>query len=452
MLYYRSVGAWRSLVARTVRDREVASSSLAAPTIPLTKMGPQGPFFVPAPRSSLFGKAGSCPSRSELCSSLCHLRCLMSDVIGLLRELVAIPSVNPCGHQLDDIHGEQRMVDFLTHWLEQRGLDYELQEVWPGRSNVLVRVEGLHGPSVVFEAHMDTVEIDNMEIEPFTPELRDGRVYGRGSCDCKASLAAALLALEATAKRGVPPGDVTLAATVDEEFRFSGVKFLVKHGFRADGGVVGEPTNLDLIIAHKGALRLQLVTHGKAVHSSEPHKGESAIFHMGHVLAALEEYGRELETRPQHELCYGPTMSVGMIRGGSAPNIVPDRCEIAIDRRVMPGESLEIVEQELRQWLSDRLTGVPWELQVVLADGGLEGQADSAIARRCAAAIDKVKGGHTVRGVQYGTDASKLAVAGIPSVVIGPGDIAQAHTAVEWVAVAEVEQALEIYKTIVWES
>ena len=318
----------------------------------------------------------------------------MTDVVSLLRDLVAIPSVNPCGGPSDDHHGEARVVAFLADWLRTRRIDFSLQEVWPGRHNVIAALAGAGGPSLAFEAHTDTVETLNMEIEPFAPELREGRVYGRGSCDCKASLAAMLVALEQTAARGVPPGDVTLAATVDEEFRFSGVKHLVDQGFRADGAVVGEPTDLDLVIAHKGALRAQVITHGRAAHSSEPQKGESAIFHMGRVLGALEAYGAELATRPPHPLVAGPTVSVGLIHGGSAPNIVPDRCEIALDRRVTPLERIPDVEAEVRQWLDDHLPGIPWEVRVVLADGGLAGAADSPIARRCAAALDRVLGTH----------------------------------------------------------
>lgn len=372
----------------------------------------------------------------------------MPDVVSLLAELVALPSVNPCGGPLDDLHGEGRVVSFLADWLRAQKLDFELQEVWPGRHNVIARLEGGDGPSLVFEAHTDTVEIHNMEIEPFTPRIADGRLYGRGSCDCKASLAAMLIALLQTAQRGTPPGPITLVAAVDEEFRFTGVKHLVGGGFRADGAVVGEPTGLNLVIAHKGALRAQIITHGRAAHSSEPHKGESAIFHMGHLLLALEEYGRELAHYPRHALVQGPTVSVGLISGGSAPNIVPDRCEIAIDRRVTPLEEIAEVEESLQRWLTEHLPGITWEYRTVLADGGLDGSADSFVAQRCAAALDRVTGRHSVAGVQYGTDASKFAAAGTPAVVLGPGDIAQAHTTLEWIDLEQVETAGLVYREI----
>ena len=374
----------------------------------------------------------------------------MTGPVALLRELVATPSINPYTGACDDTHGETRMVAFLTDWLQARGIDHELQEVLPGRQNVIARLRGGDAPSLVFEAHMDTVEISGMEIAPFDPVVRDGKLYGRGACDCKAAMAGMLTALEQTAQRGTPPGEVTFAATIDEEYRFRGVKHLVDHGFRADGAVVGEPTGLQLVIAHKGALRAQVVTHGRAAHSSEPHKGESAIYHMARVLAAIEEYAAELATRPQHSLVFGPTVSVGEIHGGQAANIVADRCEISVDRRVTPLEDPDQVEAELRQWLSDRLTGMTWEMNVLLADGGLDGTPDSAIATRVAAAMRKVTGGCAIGGVQYGTDGSKFAASGTPAVVFGPGSIAQAHTAVEWVEVEQVELAARVYAEIMW--
>ncbi|MBU0606775.1 MAG: M20/M25/M40 family metallo-hydrolase, partial [Armatimonadetes bacterium] len=199
--------------------------------------------------------------------------------------------------------------------------------------------------------------------------------------------------------------------------------------------------------AHKGALRGQIVTHGKAAHSSQPDQGESAIFHMARVLTALEQYGEELARRPRHPLLGGATVSVGLITGGSAPNIVPDRCEISVDRRVLPTEELPAVETELRDWLTQHAP-VPWEMEATLSDNGMEGSPDSAIVRRCGEALDAVVGGHEIAGVQYGTDASKLARAGTPSVVLGPGNIGQAHTAVEWIETAQVETAVEVYRRI----
>jgi acetylornithine deacetylase/succinyl-diaminopimelate desuccinylase family protein len=374
----------------------------------------------------------------------------MDDLLKLLCDLISIPSVSPTEGPLDDRHGEARMVAYLADRLTPQGIDIEIQEVFPGRENLIAHLSGRSGPSLVFEAHTDTVEVHNMTHEPFVPVVREGQVWGRGACDCKASLAAMLIAFEEAARRGTPPGDLTLAATCDEEYRFAGVRHLLDHGFRAEAAVVGEPTNLELVVVHKGALRLRLLTHGVACHSSEPSKGDNAIYHMARVVSALEAYGKILATRPPHPLVQGPTLSVGLITGGQAPNIVPDRCEVTVDRRLVPGESVTSAQEELLGYLAERLVGVPWESQLILADPPMELATDSPFVERCGRAVDRVLGSHVVTGVQYGTDASKFAEAGMAAVVIGPGDIAQAHTATEWVAVEQVEQARRIYEEIIW--
>lgn len=375
----------------------------------------------------------------------------MTPVIDLLCDLIALPSVNPAAGVPDDTQGEGRVVDYLAARFTAAGLDYELQEVLPGRHNVLARLSGHGGPSLVLESHTDTVRADNMIIEPFRPEARLGRVYGRGACDDKASLAAMIVAVERASRRGAPPGEVTLAATCDEEYRFRGVKHLVDSGFRADGAVVGEPTDLRLITAHKGALRATLATRGVAAHSSDPARGENAIYRLGRVLAALEAYAEELQTRPGHPLVQGPTACVGMIQGGMAPNIVPDYCELSLDRRILPGEDPLTVEPEVRRWLTERCPGVDWEMELHLLVSGLDTPLAAPISQRVARALQRVRGGYEAAGVQYGTDACQFADHGIPAIVLGPGSIQQAHTAEEWVEIEQVEQAVAVYEAIIWD-
>lgn len=374
----------------------------------------------------------------------------MSPVLELLCELVALPSVNPGAGEPDELHGESRVVRYIADWLSARKLDYELQEVLPGRHNLLTRLEGGSGPSLVFEAHTDTVGVQNMDIPPFSPTLQDGRIYGRGACDCKASLAAMLWALTEIAATGAPPGTLTFVAACDEEYRYRGVKQLVESGFRADGAIVGEPTQLQLVIAHKGALRAKISTKGRAAHSSQPEQGENAIFYMAEVLKALQEYAQSLRRRPSHPLLGSPTLSVGQIVGGLAPNVVPDYCEINIDRRVLPAEDLPQVEAEIRQWL-EKHAPVPWEMEIILADVGLESRPDSPLVTSCRNALKRLGFCSDVVGVPFGTDASKFAHSGTPAVVFGPGNIAHAHTAVEWIETQQVEQAAEVYRLMALE-
>ena len=373
----------------------------------------------------------------------------MIDVVELLREMISTPSVSCAVYgQPDDTHGEARMVELITTFFGTHHIDYEVQDVWPGRQNVLAHVEGGDGPSLLLESHTDTVEIENMDIEPFTPDIRNGRVYGRGACDDKASLAAMMIGLVNAAEKGMA-GDVTLACTADEECGFGGAKKLVESGFRADGCVVGEPTELRLIIAHKGACRLKVLTHGTCAHSSEPHKGDNAIYHMAELIGALREHAELLTRRAAHPLVGSPTCSVGMIHGGQMPNIVPDLCEIILDRRMVPGEEMEQVVAELEEVIGrtaeDRFG---WSTEITLGGHPLETQPDCWVVQRVARALEATGADANPGGVQYGTDASAFARAGIPGVVIGPGSIQQAHTAVEWVEIEQVRKAALIYERI----
>ncbi|NPV48767.1 MAG: M20 family metallopeptidase [Armatimonadetes bacterium] len=376
----------------------------------------------------------------------------MSDVVALLQQLVAIPSVSPMGNPPGRGEGEGEIARALVSRLRAAGFACEVSEGAPGRPNVVARLAGGDGPATIFEAHMDTVSAADMVRDPFAASLEHGRLFGRGACDDKAALAAMVVALEETARRGTPPGDIILAATADEEYSGSGVQHLIDQGLRADGAVVGEPTSLRLVVAHKGAVRLRITTHGLAAHSSEPDKGENAIYLMAPLIEALRGYAESLGSRQAHPLVGRPTCSIGTIHGGQAPNIVPSECSIVVDRRLLPDEQPEAAEAEVRAWLTQHCPGVAWEMSVMLYGIGMDTPVEAPIVGKCADALDRVLGGHEIAGVQYGTDASRLSRAGIPSVVLGPGDIAQAHTADEWVEVAQVEQAVAVYREIMWPS
>ncbi len=373
----------------------------------------------------------------------------MSEVIELLRAMVATPSVScgSCGEP-DATHGESRMVELVAEFWDRHHVDYQIQEVHPGRDNVIARVEGGSGPSLLLEAHTDTVEVENMVIEPFDPVVKAGRVYGRGSCDDKASLAAMMIGVRNAAEQGLA-GTVTMAAAADEEYGFHGARKLVESGFMAEGAVVGEPTGLQLVIAHKGACRLNISTYGTAVHSSRPHEGDNAIYAMAEIVRGLRDYADALYQRPQHPLVGGPTCCVGMISGGQAPNIVPDRCEVSVDRRVIPGEDMPVVEEEIRNTIAAAVGDeITWDLELSLAGLPLETDPECGIVLRACQAIGAVTGDTKLVGAQYGTDAAAFSRSGIPSVVVGPGSIEQAHTAVEYVDIDQVERAALIYEEL----
>jgi acetylornithine deacetylase len=299
----------------------------------------------------------------------------------------------------------------------------------------------------MFEAHQDTVPTDNMTIEPFTPRVENGRLYGRGSCDIKGGMAS-MLAAFARLAREKPRGaaNVVMACTIDEEYTFTGVTHLVKLPLKVDMAVVAEPTDLNIVNAHKGGAGWHLVTPGKACHSSAPDKGINAIYRMGRLLVAVERYAKELQASRNDPVLGRPTVSVGIIQGGTSHNTVPDRCRIEIDRRIVPGEDPKTVADHLEAWLKSQPdvdfpfeTIKPWK-----AKGPLSPKGSEELTALLGQAINAVVGSHKVMGVPYGTDASTIAEAGIPSVVFGPGDIGKAHTCDESVPTAEVEQAAEV--------
>jgi acetylornithine deacetylase len=372
-----------------------------------------------------------------------------ADPTRLLRDLVAIPSVNPMGRPL---HGpeflEHRVTAYLEEFFKGLGVPCERQAVAPLRDNLVARCE-LPGArrTVLLEAHQDTVPTDHMTIDPFAARVENGRLYGRGACDIKGGMASMLAAFSRVAhERPRGAANVVMACSVDEEYTFTGVAQLVKRGLKADAAVVAEPTDLNIVNTHKGGVGWHLNTPGRSCHSSRPDQGVNAIYRMGHLLVAIERYARELQAGRSDPVLGPPTLSVGLIQGGTSHNTVPDRCRIELDRRVIPGEDPHAAPDQLVAYLRERAgidfpfeSETPWKTKGPLSPAGSED-----LVRRLGAAIDSVTGSHRVMGVPYGTDASTLAEGGIPSVVFGPGDIGKAHTCDEWVPLAEVEQAAEI--------
>ena len=279
----------------------------------------------------------------------------MDAVTGLLSDLVAIPSVNPMGRPLSGPGFlEAGMSDFLERWFRDRGIPFERQTVSPGRDNLIARYESPRGRrTVLFDAHQDTVPTDGMTIDPFAAEIRDGKLYGRGACDIKGGMAAMLIALDRLVReRPEGSASVVMACTVDEEFTHTGSSHLATSPHGADVAVVAEPTMLNLVTRHKGAVRWKIRTRGIACHSSTPHLGRNAIYRMAAVVDALAGHAEEL-ARSSDPILGPPTLSVGRIEGGQSVNVVPDWCEIEIDRRVIPGEvpldCLKRVEELLRR-------------------------------------------------------------------------------------------------------
>jgi acetylornithine deacetylase len=393
---------------------------------------------------------------------------MLLEPVEMLQKLVTIPSVNPMGRRVSGPeYFEHRLTDCLQGFFTQLGLPWQRQSVEPLRENIVARLDGdvpatEGGALLMLEAHQDTVPVDGMTIDPFGAEIRDGRLYGRGACDIKGGMAAMLAALARLAQekpRGRPT--VLMACTVNEEQGFTGAKAIAQLWNEAgsiiprrpDAAIVAEPTSLDVVVAHKGCVRWDCRVRGRAAHSSRPELGDNSIFKMARVLAVLERYQREIApSRGNHPRCGRPSLSVGTIAGGISVNTVPDECVVKIDRRLVPGEDPAEAMRHVTEYLAHDTT-IDFRVDhdaPFLATRGLPDDHNLALAeqvRRVASAACGAE--QRLIGVPYGTDAATYQLAGVPSIVFGPGSIEQAHTADEWIDLAELNAAADAYYRLI---
>ena len=363
----------------------------------------------------------------------------MDTTEALLRELIALPSVNPAFVSAGNPRaGEAAVSEFLAARAVRAGLDVSFKKALPQRPNLLLtlRPRKKARRRILFAPHFDTV---NGTDEQFVPRKSGGRLYGRGACDTKGSVAAMASALFELARRGQRPTEteIIFVGLVDEEDRQTGSRTLAASGFKADLAIVGEPTSLRVVTAHKGSLWLRFETRGKSAHGSRPELGRNAVHEMSKIVNLLEtDYAESLRQR-RHPLLGCATVSVGVIAGGTQPNIVPDQCSILVDRRTLPGETEASVRREIHQLLRRE------DLHAVSTYNKLDpcDPLETNPRLPLVAQLLESAGQREPTGVHYFSDAAVLAGGGIPSVVFGPGDIAQAHTSNEWVSLAELEKA-----------
>jgi acetylornithine deacetylase/succinyl-diaminopimelate desuccinylase-like protein len=364
----------------------------------------------------------------------------MTPTVKLLRELVALPSVNPAFATADAARaGEHRVGDYLAALAARAGLEVEFQPVLPGRSNLLARLRPNTKACqrILLAPHLDTVNAADASM--FTPRIRMGRLRGRGACDTKGSVAAMFTALCELARSGRRPAEteILFAGLVDEENNQSGSRAIARNGLSAELAIVGEPTRNRVVTAHKGNLWLKLETRGTSAHGSRPELGKNAVHSMARIVDLLEtEYANMLRRR-RHALLGCATVSVGAIAGGTQANIVPDYCSILVDRRTLPGERDRGIWREIDLLLRRHGLRAHLASEKQAACLPLETDPSLPLVRRLFAIVHQ----RQPLGVHFFCDASVLAQGGLPSVVFGPGDIAQAHTADEWIALAEVERA-----------
>ncbi len=367
----------------------------------------------------------------------------MANVKSLLAELIALPSVNPAFLPPRHPHaGEGRVAEYLAALGARAGLEIEFQSALPHRPNLLARLRpaGKIRRTILLAPHLDTVNV--AQADQFTPRTRDGRIFGRGACDTKGSAAAFFSALCALAKSSTRPREteIIFVGLVDEEYGQGGSRYLADRKFQADLAIVGEPTRLSLATAHKGSVWLAVETRGRSAHGATPWFGKNAVHEMARVVDVLEtDFAARLRER-RHPLLGPGSVSVGTIAGGTQTNIVPDRCMINVDRRTLPGESEATARREVAAFLRTRKLAAKVSTIKLKPCVPLETDARRPLVRQLLRSLRQAR----PTGLHYFCDAAVLSRGGIPSVVFGPGDIAQAHTAQEWISIAELERAQEM--------
>ena len=370
----------------------------------------------------------------------------VGDPISLTRALVSTPSVNP---QLEEGgSGEQETAALVAEWLDSWGLDTRITEISPNRFNVVGKLEG-EGPTLLLNGHLDTVGVSGMTIPPFDAKIEGGRIWGRGSCDMKAGLAAILAATKRLTEEGPRP-NLIVAMTADEEHASLGMYALADSSPSADLAIVTEPTRLAVMPAHKGFLWVRAVFRGLAAHGSRPDLGIDAIRHAALYVSALDDYGEQLTSRPAHPLLKHGSVHAGTIQGGSAASVYPDACEVVLERRTMPGERPEEVVQEFQRILdelSEREGDLSASLEQMLERPGTEVPEDSRLVQGLLKAGQEHGIPPAVEGMTAWVDAALLNEIGIPAVCYGPGDIAQAHSADEWVELAQIEKCADVLES-----
>lgn len=369
------------------------------------------------------------------------------NVVQLLRGMVRIDSVNSA------ISGRACAEDQLRDWLQDAaaasGFATRRLTV-PGHADQLLITHAARkdAPWLLFDSHMDTVGVEGMSVEPFGGVVDGDKLFGRGACDTKGTGAAMLWVLREYAASNDQPNNIALLFSVDEEIAMTGIRSFVERdlpalGFRPAAAIVGEPTDCHPVAAHNGTMRWTITTRGKAAHSSVPHEGRSAISAMVKVIDAIESrYIPTLDA--EHPLTGRAACSINLIRGGTAINIIPDKCDIEIDRRLVPGEDAEAALRRLDELLKP--LGVDYAIQQDVLHPPLSDEGNRPLAELAQRILRDMGLPAMVVGAPFSTHAAYLAAAGIPTLVLGPGEPWPAHTREEYVHLSKIERGVELYR------
>ena len=370
------------------------------------------------------------------------------DGTALLRELVRVDSRNPS--LVPGAPGESAVARRLADVLREWGLDPQLQEVAPGRPNVVAMLRGTGGGrSLMLNGHVDVVGVEGMNHPPFDAVETGGRIYGRGACDMKGGVAAMCAAVAQLG--GQIRGDVILAAVIDEEWKSLGTSALIASGIRADAAIVTEPTGLAIMPAHRGFVWMEVSVQGRAAHGSRWDIGVDAIRHAGLLLAELDRVDAEDLPRSEHPLLGRASLHAAFIEGGIGLSTYPDRCTVRIERRTIPGESVDDVRAEVDRACArvrDKRPEFRVDVDVLFSQPPSDVDPDSDIVRALTDVLRRKKMSTSLVGMSAWTDAALLNAAGIPAICFGPGDMGLAHAAEEYIEVREVQMATEVIVTL----
>ncbi len=359
-----------------------------------------------------------------------------------LASLVQIESVNPSYG--GPAGGERRVLERAARFLEEAGLRPRLVDALEGRPNLRVRLEGEQpGPPILFETHIDTVSVTGMTIDPFAGRVEQNRLWGRGSVDAKGQAAALLHALAAWAAADRrPPRAIELALVVDEEFGFGGARALARDGIEAAAIVIAEPTELRVVCAHKGSVRIAIDFAGRAAHAAKPHLGINAISAAAAFIRELDETYKPLLASRRDALLGAPTINSSLIEGGVQINLVPPACRLQLDRRTIPGEGWPAVRAEIEELFAraaQRFEGFSATIEEPLLDAPpLRTEPDHPLVEAAGQIAAGLGRPAEPIGVDYATDGCALAATGCPIIITGPGSIDQAHTADEFIELDEL--------------
>ena len=376
---------------------------------------------------------------------------MMEDVAQeLLKRLVEVPSVNPEVLVDDAFSGEQGICDFLAGYLEGRGFSVSFQEVHPQRSNII----GVYGPehprkTVLFEAHVDTVGVSDM-VDPFKARVKDGCMYGRGACDTKGAMAAALAAFtpDILSKLDHAGVRIIFVGAMGEEKGNVGARYLAESGMlTADEAVILEPTELSIVYAHKGMLWVNVDIYGRAAHGSNPQLGISAVHAMRRFLDGLDSWMSQVVAEYTDHTMGMPTLNIGQIEGGKEVNVVPDHCRVSLDRRIMPDEEPEKLLATITEMLEVlKADGylVSYDVQSRYVGRAFMTRTESPLVKRLTRSIHEEGVEVALEHAAWYSDAGPLSNVCKDIIVYGPGSIQQAHTVDEYIKLSDVSKACGI--------